>query len=319
MPAPPEKGMAGENSLVARLFNRVRPDIMSEVGKKMKIGKIVLIILFVSLVGIAPALAQVDEAFIKEYKIGAKDVLEITVVELPELNQTVRVSEDGSITLPLIGRVAIDGLTKEEVEKRLAALLLEQNYVKNARVTVFIKEYQSKRVALIGAVTKPGMYELVGRMTLLQLISQAAGLTENASSSMFVLREGKDGNQARIVIDLDDLINNGNQTLNIPLQAGDIVNIPVEQFINVYVFGAVRNPGVIQAKMSKNITILQAIAQAGGLIEGASKSGVTVTRKDKKTGDEIKIKVNLNDVLKGKEPAMDLLEGDVVYVPESIF
>jgi polysaccharide export outer membrane protein len=292
---------------------------MSEVGKKMKIGKIVLIILFVSLVGIAPALAQVDEAFIKEYKIGAKDVLEITVVELPELNQTVRVSEDGSITLPLIGRVAIDGLTKEEVEKRLAALLLEQNYVKNARVTVFIKEYQSKRVALIGAVTKPGMYELVGRMTLLQLISQAAGLTENASSSMFVLREGKDGNQARIVIDLDDLINNGNQTLNIPLQAGDIVNIPVEQFINVYVFGAVRNPGVIQAKMSKNITILQAIAQAGGLIEGASKSGVTVTRKDKKTGDEIKIKVNLNDVLKGKEPAMDLLEGDVVYVPESIF
>ena len=163
------------------------------------------------------------------------------------------------------------------------------------------------------------MYELVGRMTLLQLISQAAGLTENASSSMFVLREGQDGNQARIVIDLDDLINNGNQTLNIPLQAGDIVNIPVEQIINVYVFGAVRNPGVIQVKMSKKITILQAIAQAGGLIEGASKSGVTVTRKDRKTGDEIKIKVNLNDVLKGKQPAMDLAEGDVVYVPESIF
>jgi polysaccharide export outer membrane protein len=285
----------------------------------MKHGKIVWIFLFASLVYAAPAFGQVDEAFIKEYRIGAKDLLEITVVEMPELNQAVRVSEDGSITLPLIGKVAIDGLTKEEVEKRLAALLLEQNYVRNARVMVFIKEYQSKRVALIGAVTKPGTYELVGRMTLLQLISQAAGLTENASSSMFILREGRDGNQARIVIDLDDLINNGNQTLNIPLQAGDIVNIPVEKFISVYVFGAVRNPGVIQAKMSKNITILQAIAQAGGLIEGASKSGVTVTRKDRKTGNEMKIKVNLNDVLKGKQPAMDLIEGDVVYVPESIF
>jgi len=265
------------------------------------------------------AQAQVDESFIKEYRIGAKDVLEITIVELPEMNQTVRVSEDGSVTLPLVGKVMIDGLTKEEVEKKLAALLLEQNYVRNARVTVFIKEYQSKRVALIGAVNKPGMYELVGRMTLLQLISQAAGLTEQASSEIFVLREGKDDTQTRIVINLNELINEGNQALNIPLQAGDIINIPAERFMNVYVFGAVRNPGVIQAKMSQKINILQAIAQAGGLLEGASKSGVTITRKDNKTGKERKIKVNLNDVLKGKRPAIDLVEGDVVYVPTSIF
>lgn len=285
----------------------------------MNYRKIAGVVVIAALMHIPLAQAQVDEAFIKEYKIGAKDVLEITIVELPELNQTVRVSEDGSITLPLIGKVMIDGLTKEEVEKRLAALLLEQNYVKNARVSVFIKEYQSKRVALIGAVTKPGMYELVGRMTLLQLISQASGLTEQASSELFVLREGKDGSQARIVIDLDDLIIKGNQTLNIPLQAGDIINIPTEKVINVYVFGAVRNPGVIQVKMSKKISLLQAIAQAGGPVEGASKSGVTITRKDRKTGKETKIKVNLNDVLKGKRPDIDLLEGDVVYVPASIF
>jgi polysaccharide biosynthesis/export protein len=285
----------------------------------MMYRKIAWVFFLITLVHISIVRAQVDDAFIKEYKVGAKDLLEITIVELPELNQTVRVSEDGSITLPLIGKVAIDGLTKEEVEKKLAALLLEQNFVKNARVTVFIKEYQSKRVALIGAVNKPGMYELVGRMTLLQLISQAAGLTEQASSELFVLREGKDGSQARIVIDLDELINAGNQSLDIPLQAGDIVNVPAERIINVYVFGAVRNPGVIPVKMSKKINILQAIAQAGGLAEGASKSGVTITRKDRKTGKETKIKVNLNDVLKGKRTAIDLVEGDVVYVPESIF
>jgi polysaccharide export outer membrane protein len=285
----------------------------------MRYGKIIWAALFILLIHVPPVPGQVDEAFIKEYKIGAKDLLEITIVELPELNQTVRVSEDGSITLPLIGRVPIDGLTKEEVEKKIAALLLEQDYVKNARVTVFIREYQSKRVALIGAVNKPGMYELVGRMTLLQLISQAAGLTEQASSEMFVLREGKDGSQTRIVIDLDELINEGNQTLNIPLEPGDIVNIPTEQIINVYVFGAVRNPGVIQTKMSQKISILQAIAQAGGLLEGASKSGVTITRKDRKTGAETKIKVNLNDVLKGKRRAIDLVQGDVIYVPQSIF
>jgi polysaccharide export outer membrane protein len=83
----------------------------------MNTSKIVLTFFVLSLIPIPLAQAQVDEAFIREYKIGAKDLLEITIVELPELNQTARVSEDGSITLPLIGKVVIDGLTKEEVEK----------------------------------------------------------------------------------------------------------------------------------------------------------------------------------------------------------
>jgi len=285
----------------------------------MKPSKALALVFVAAIIAAAPVSAQVDDAFIREYRIGARDLLEITVVELPELNQTVRVSEDGSISLPLVGKIMIDGLTREEVEKKLATILLEQDYVKNARVTVFIKEYQSKRVALIGAVNKPGMYELAGRLTLLQLISQAAGLTDQASTELFVLREGKDGTQSRIVIDLDDLINQGNQALNIPLQAGDIVNIPNERLGNVYVFGAVRNPGAIQVKLSRKTTVLQAIAQAGGLVAGASKSGVTITRTDKKTGREQKIRINLNDILKGKRPADALLEGDVVHVPESFF
>ena len=261
---------------------------------------------------------QEQEVFIKEYKIGAKDLLEITVFELPELNQTVRVSEEGSITLPLLGRVEIEGLTKEELERKLASLL-EEKYLKKARVSVFIKEYQSKRVAVIGAVGKPGMYELIGRRTLLQMISQAGGLTERASNELFVLREARNGNRAKLAIDLEDLIINGNQILDIPLQANDVVNIPIDQIIHVYVFGEVKNPGALEVKMSKKITLLQAIAQAGGTIEGASKSGITIKRKDKKTGKEIKIKVNLKDIIKGKKPDIELKEGDVVFVPESIF
>lgn len=269
----------------------------------------------------ATAVAQQENvAFVNEYKIGAKDLLEITVFALPELNQTVRVSEDGSITLPLLGKVIIAGLTKEEVEKKLAALLFEKNYLKNARVTVFIKEYQSSQVAVMGAVVKSGMYDLIGHTTLLQMISQAGGLTDRASNEMFILREDKKTRvQSRIVIDLDDLINNGNQKLNIPLESGDTINIPIDQFINVFVFGEVRNPGALQAKMSKKINVLQAIAQAGGLTEGASKRGITVTRKDRKSGKETKIRVNLNDVIKGRAPAIELQEGDVVYVPDSIF
>jgi len=259
------------------------------------------------------------ETFVKEHKIGARDLLEITVFELPELNQTVRVSEDGSITLPLLGRVGIEGLTKEEVEKKLGALLLEKNFVKNARVTVFIKEYQSSLVAVVGAVVRTGTYELIGRMTLLQAISQAGGITDRASSELFVLREDKKGVRNRIVIDLEDLLNNGNPKLDIPLQAGDTVNIPIDQVVNVFIFGEVRTPGALQVKMSKKITILQAIAFAGGLTDVASKRGITIMRKDRKTGKVARIKVNLNDIIKGKKPVIELQEGDVVYVPETIF
>jgi len=262
---------------------------------------------------------QEDQAtFIKEYKIGPKDLLEITVFELPDLNQTVRVSEDGSVSLPLLGRVEIEGLTREELEKKLADLL-EEKYLKKARVTIFIKEYQSKRVSVIGAVGKPGMYELLGRVSLLEMISQAGGLTDQAASELYILREGENETQTKLTIDLNDLIINNNQKLNIPLMPKDVINIPIDQIINVFVFGAVRNPGALQVKMSKKITLLQAIAQAGGTVDGASKSGIVIKRKDKKTGKEVNIKLNLKDIIKGKKADIELQEGDVVYVPESIF
>ena len=256
------------------------------------------------------------EYFIREYIIGPRDLLEIKVFELPEFDHTVRVSEDGSITLPLLGNIQVGGLTKEKVEQKIADLL--DRYVKKAQVSVFIKEYQSSRVAIIGAVEKPGMYELVGRQSLLQMISQAGGFKENAANEIYVLREGQDGNTASISIDLEDLLLNGNQRLNIPLQPNDVINIPVDRLITIYVFGQVRNPGALQVKMSKKITLLQAIAQAGGLSENASKRGVIVKRKDK-SGKEKNFQINLNDIIKGKRKDLPLQEGDVVIVRESIF
>jgi len=273
--------------------------------------------------GVGPAQEVVPpqagrEVLSNEYVIGPRDLLEIKVFELPELNQTVRVSEDGSITIPLLNRVIVGGMPKDAVERRLAQLL-EEKYVKNPQVSVFIREYQSRMVAVIGAVENPGMYELVGRQNLLQMISKAGGIKENASSQLFVLREAESGESGSIAIDLEDLLANGNQKLNIPLQPGDVINIPVDKIILVFVFGEVRNPGALQVKTSKRITLLQAIAQAGGTTEGASRSGITIKRKDRKTGQEIKTKVNLKDIIKGDTPDIELKEGDVVFVPESIF
>ncbi len=247
-----------------------------------------------------------------DYRIGTKDLMEIRVFELPELTQTVRVAEDGSITLSLLGRIEVSGLTTQELESKLAKIL-EEKFLKTAHVNVFIREYQ--RVSVLGAVGRPGMYEIVGPTTLLQIISQAGGLTAEAMNDLYIFRTDKDGKQTRIVVNLKDLISNGNQELNYELRPKDVISIPIDQVQTVFVYGEVRNPGVIQFRQSKKITLLQAIAQAGGPTEWASKSGVMIKRRDKKTGKEIKIPVNLKSIESGKTADLTLEEGDVVIVP----
>jgi len=269
----------------------------------------------------APAPAEVQEAkdaLVRAYRIGPGDLLEIRVFEVKELEQTVRVSEDGSITLPLLGRVVVEGLTQEGVVKKLTDLL-SAKYVKNPQVTIFIKEYKNQQVAVIGAVGKPGNYELVGRRNLLQVISAAGGFdNETVGNDVFILREGPDGQTKTISVDLRDLMLNSNQDLNVLIEPNDVINVPVNKEIRVFVMGRVTRPGAVKAKLSEGITLFQAIADAGGLAEGAKESAIIITRKDEK-GKEQKIRVNLKDIIKGRKTDIRLQEGDVVYVPESFW
>jgi len=260
---------------------------------------------------------EARDIFVRAYRIGPGDLLELKVFQVDELSQTVRVSEDGSMTLPLLGRIVVEGLTQEGVVQKLSGLL-QAKYVKNPQVTIFIKEYKNQQVAVIGAVEKAGSYELVGRKNLLQIISMAGGFSETAGNEIFILREGPDGVTSSVAIDLKDLLVNGNQKLNIPIEPNDVINVPVDREIRVFVMGRVTKPGAVKAKLSEGMTLLQAIADAGGLAEGAKESAVMITRKDK-AGKEQKIKVNLKDIIKGKKKDIALQEGDVVYVPESFW
>jgi len=253
----------------------------------------------------------------REYHIGAKDLLEISVFGLDEMSQTVRVSEKGKITLPLLGEIEVEELTKAELERKLSRLL-EKKYLQNPQVTVFIREYQSKKVYILGAVGKPGSYKLLGRQTVLQLISDAGGLIEDAGDEIIVIRQHKDGSSKTLRILIDDLILKGDARLNIPLEPNDIVNIPVDKTVFIYVFGQVRRPGALNVKKLNIPTLLQIIAQAGGFSERASKRRVLIKRIDK-DGKEQEIKVNVKDIIKGKKKDIQLKENDVVYVPETIF
>jgi polysaccharide export outer membrane protein len=252
-----------------------------------------------------------------EYKIGPKDLLEISVVGVQEINKVVvRVSEEGRITLPLLGEVSVGDLTKFEVEKKLAGLAGEKIVV-NPQVTVHILEYLSRRVQVIGAVEKPGPFDLLGRQTVLSALSEAGGLTRDAGEEVIILRQRPAGESAAIRIPIDGLFVQGDPKLNVVLEPGDIVNVPVDKPVTIYVFGQVRSPGALQVKRSSLPALTQAIAQAGGFTDRANRKRVQIRRKDA-SGKEIEIVVNVRDILKGKLKDFPLQVNDTVYVPESL-
>lgn len=253
----------------------------------------------------------------EEYIIGPKDLLEISVFGLDELNTTARVSEDGLITVALLGEVEVAGLTKSGVEKRLTRLF-EERFLKNPQVTVFIEEYRSRIVSILGAVNEPGDYELLGRQTLLQMISQAGGMTEDAGKEINVIRKNEDGVNTSLKIQLEELMERGDMELNMVLKPGDIINIPIDKIVRVYVFGQVRNPGALEVKKSNIPTLLRAIAQAGGFSERANKGKVSIKRLNDQD-KEVQMIVNAKAIIKGKKKDIQLKENDVVYVPESVF
>lgn len=281
--------------------------------KGESMARLILLLALMLITSFFPSFAQQDIQVLQvnDYRIGPKDLLEITVFDLPELTQTVRVAEDGSITMSLLGKVDVAGLTAQELEKKLASIL-DKQYTKEARVTVFIKEYQ--KVSVIGAVGRPGQYEIVGPTTLMQVIAQAGGLTAQSMNEIFVYRQSPDGKQTIITISLEDLAN-GAQKFNLELMPKDVISIPIDRTLNVFVYGEVGTPGVVPYLASKKITLLQAVAQAGGTTEWAKKSRIMIKRKDRKTGKEMKINVNLKNIIKGRVADILLEEGDVVIVP----
>ena len=272
------------------------------------------------LVALALALAgpAAGQEASSEYKIGAKDLLEITVLGVPEINKlVVRVSEEGRISLPMLGEVEVGSLTRFEVEKKLALLAGEKIIIK-PQVTVHILEYLSRRVSVVGAVEKPGTFELLGRRTVLSILSEAGGLTRDAGEEVIVIRQLPAGDSTAFRIPVEGLFVAGDPKLNMALEPGDIINVPVDKPVALYVFGQVKNPGALQVRISSLPTLTQAIAQAGGFTDRANKKKVKLRRKDA-AGKETEVSVNVRDILKGKAKDVPLQPNDTIYVPESIF
>ncbi len=247
-----------------------------------------------------------------DYKIGPKDIIKISVFKLDELNTDVRVSESGYIAIPLLGKIKVEGLTSIELEQKLSEKL-EEKYLQNPQVTVFIKEYMHNRVFILGAVRRPGAYSMLGKNTLLQMIALAEGLSEFVAGNQILIIRG----DKKIFIEIADLLDDFKPESNIAIIPDDLIIIPQERTRYIYVIGQVKMPGLTGIKKSGGITLLEAIARAGGFTDKASRSNVILHRKIK---EKIKIfKFDVKDILFGKNKDFEVEEGDIIYVKESIF
>lgn len=264
-----------------------------------------------------PAPAGAAAAAVAERPLGNEDLLEISVFEIPELNRTVRVSEKGTISIPLLGEVAAGGLTREQLERTLRERLSEK-YVRDPQVSVFVREYGSKKVSVLGAVGKAGSYEMLGPRSLLDLLAAAGGLTEEAGGEVYVIRTRPDGGTESFRIGVEALMSSRDAALNVAMQPGDIVSVPIERMIFVYVDGAVKTPGRIEQPSSRPITLLQAIAKAGGATERANLRKVKILRQQG-NGVQAATVVNVQKIRGGEEPDPALQDGDVVVVSETFF
>lgn len=262
----------------------------------------------------AGSLLSEDASSASDAPIGPRDFIEVKVFQDPSLNAKMMVTDDGRITMPLIGKVDVSGLTPTEVEQRVKTML--EKFINKPDVSVTVLEAGSKPISVIGAVTRPGRIGITGNIALIQAITQAGGLASGYGRTLYVLRSAANGLTEQIAVDIDDLMVNGNPDLNLPLRANDVINVPIDSSINVYVLGEIMHPGSVQFRRSQTPTLLQALSSAGGPTDRASNR---VVLKRVVGGSEKTFQYDFRKIIDGRQNDVVLMDGDRLIVRESFF
>lgn len=246
--------------------------------------------------------------------VGPRDVLDIKVLEDQTMSGRVTVGDDGQILLNVVGKVAVAGLTAAQIEAKLKSVV--DTFLTKSTISVQVVEFASKPISVVGAVVKPGRIGATSSTTLIQAITEAGGLAAGHGKEIYVLRTARNGLSEQLSIDVDELMVRGNPDVNIPLAPNDLVNIPVDPPVNIYVMGEVMRPGTAQFRRSQHPTLLQAIASSGGPTDRASKK---VIIKRTTNGKQETIVVNFRDIIRGKKQDIVLQDNDTVVLEEALF
>jgi len=240
-----------------------------------------------------------------EYLLGPGDVIHISVFQNPDLTLDARVSENGTISYPLIGAVRVGGNSISSAEQRIAKMLHDGNFVVSPQVTILLTQIRGNQVAVLGQVNKPGRFPLETADTKLTDVLAEAGGIAPGGSDIVVFAGVRDGKVAHREIDLDHMFSVGESQNNLIMRAGDVLY--VRRAPMFYIYGEVQHPG--NYRVDRNMTLIEALAVGGGLTPKGTQRGIQVHRR----GPDGKVQLldsKLDDPIQAE---------DVIYVRESIF
>ena len=241
-----------------------------------------------------------------EAMLGVGDIVKITVYQNPDLTvDGGRISETSQINFPLLGNVVIGGLTVAAAEQKLAKLLRDGGFVLRPQVTIQVGQIRSSVISILGQVSKPGRYpiETVGAKVS-EMVAAAGGVIPGGAD-VVTLVGTRNGRQIKLDIDLPAILQSGKSELDLTVENGDIIY--ADRAPSAYIWGEVQRPG--QFKIERGMTLMQALAQSGGLTPRGTQRGIKVHRRDA-SGAVTVTDIDLNDPV-GRD--------DVIYVKESLF
>lgn len=235
--------------------------------------------------------------------LGAGDSVRVTVFQNPDLTTEGRLSESGSVVMPLIGEVNFNGLTPAEAGSRVADRLKKGNYILNPQVAVSLLQVRSRQVSVLGLVSRPGRYALEDKSTrLTDILAVAGGVAPGGADYVTITRaNGKD----RRDIDVAKMMSGGDGTANVEIQNGDTIYIG--RAPTFYIHGEVQRAGVY--RLEPNMTVMQALASGGGITLRGTQRGMKIHRRNEQ-GNVTTLNAKLNDPVKAD---------DVIFVKESLF
>jgi polysaccharide export outer membrane protein len=255
--------------------------------------------------GLAWAQQNLPSAANLQYRLAAGDVIRISVYQSADLTLETRLTEAGTISYPLLGSVALAGLTVSEAEKRIADGLRNGNFVKQPQVSIAVQQVRGNQVSVLGQVGRPGRYPLeTGNVQLTDMIATAGGVVGTGADQVVIVGT-RNGQPYRVEVDLPSVFGPGRRSNDVTLQNGDV--IWVDRAPTIYMYGEVQRPGSM--RLERGMTVMQALASAGGLTQRGTERGLRVHRREA----DGKVRVI--------EPAMTdrLQPDDIIYVRESVF
>jgi polysaccharide export outer membrane protein len=276
--------------------------------------------------------AQADSAetdvFRSSYVLGPDDEIAIWALGAEEISQKpVRIDPGGYIDLPLLGRMRASGFTTEQLKSELVARL--RSYINEPQVSVNIMEFRSQPVSVIGAVKNPGVHQLQGRKTLVEILSLAGGLAPDAGSSVKITRrlergpvplpaasQDASGNFSVAEVSLKQLMAAKNPESNIIIRPDDVISVPRAEM--VYVMGEVAKPGGYVLNERETMSALQALSLAGGVTRVSGLQRAKILRVVPGTNNREELSVDLKRMLAGKSPDAQLQPEDILLVPNNL-